>query len=141
MLVAAVAAVTEEQRAYLRSNPARWWFSDDDLNNYRYLTCVTDDHEAIFRIAARVDIAALVEAQWCLARAADIIVAAEEASFLAELNNKRSGFTFTPEAGLRIKSIPTPFHGAALNEIFRVAKDRGATVIDDAVLDIVQAQM
>jgi hypothetical protein len=68
-------------------------------------------------------------------------VAAGQASFLAELNNKRPGFTFTPEAGVRIKSIPTPFHGAALNEIFRVAKEQGATVIDDGVLDIVQAQM
>lgn len=82
---AAVADVTEEQRAYLRSNPARWWFADEDLTNYRYLTCVTDDHEAIFRIAARVDIGAMAEAQWCLARAADIIVEAKQSGLFDQV--------------------------------------------------------
>jgi taurine dioxygenase len=61
-----------------------------------------------------------------------------EAKFLAELNNRKEGVTFTPEASARIKSIPAPFHGAALNEIFRTAENQGVCVIDEKVLDIVR---
>ena len=96
----AVASVTEEQRAYLRANPARWWFDDEDLNNYRYLTCDTDDHEAIFRIAARVDIAAMVEAQWCLARASDIIREAYEDDLLDDVDDDRLPWRMETEGGV-----------------------------------------
>lgn len=97
---AAVAAVTDEQREYLRSNPARWWFADGDLTNYRYLTCSTDDHEAIFRIAARVDIAALAEAQWLLARAADRVVAACESGRLEPVAGARLPWRHESEDGV-----------------------------------------
>ena len=90
----AVGSVTEEQRAYLLSNPARWWFDDDDLTNYRYLTCNTDDHEEIFRIAAQVDRGALVEAELLLARAADRIIEAEQSGAFENPNEELLPFTY-----------------------------------------------
>ena len=63
-----------------------------------------------------------------------------DAAFLATLNRKKVGIRFTPEASVRIKSIPAMFRGAALSAIFDVAEQRDATVIDVDILDIVQAQ-
>jgi taurine dioxygenase len=60
-------------------------------------------------------------------------------AFLAILNRKKEGITFTPAASIRVKSIPVMFRGAALSAIFETADQKGVTVIDDAILDIVQA--
>ena len=100
----AVAHVSQEQREYLLSNPARWWFTDENLNNYRYLTCATDDHEKIFRIAARVDIAALVEAQQCLARAADVIASAHQDGVLSGIEDGNLPWRYDSEDGVLVIS-------------------------------------
>ena len=61
-------------------------------------------------------------------------------AFLATLNRKKDGYSFTPEASVRIKSIPSMFRGAAISAIFAVAEQQGVAVIDAAILDAVQAQ-
>jgi hypothetical protein len=61
-------------------------------------------------------------------------------AFLATLNRKKDGYSFTPEASVRIKSIPSMFRGAAISAIFAAAEQRGVVVIDEVVLDAVQAQ-
>ncbi len=61
-------------------------------------------------------------------------------AFLATLNRKKDGYSFTPEASVRIKSIPAMFRGAAISAIFAVAEQQGVNVIDEAILDAVQAQ-
>jgi taurine dioxygenase len=65
---------------------------------------------------------------------------ASDTDFLAELNQTREGFSFTPAASIRVKSIPEMFRGAALSAIFATASERGAAVIDEEILDIVQSQ-
>jgi len=60
--------------------------------------------------------------------------------FLAELNQKKDGITFTPRAAVRIKSIPVTFQGAALSAVFSTAEETGVTTIDDEILDVVQAK-
>ena len=62
-----------------------------------------------------------------------------DTDFLATLNDTKAGITFTPEASVRIKTIPGPFRGAALSAIFDAAEERNTVVIDDEILDIVQA--
>jgi taurine dioxygenase len=59
--------------------------------------------------------------------------------FLAELNAAYDGFSFTPAASMRIGTIPKMFRGAALSAIFETANERGAKIIDEEILDIVQA--
>jgi taurine dioxygenase len=61
-------------------------------------------------------------------------------AFLATLNRKKDGYSFTPEASVRIKSIPSMFRGAAISAIFAAAEQRGVAVIDEAILDAVQSQ-
>jgi taurine dioxygenase len=65
---------------------------------------------------------------------------AEDADFLAELNQTKAGFSFTPAASIRVKTIPEMFRGAALSAIFATASERGAVVIDEEILDMVQEQ-
>jgi len=61
-------------------------------------------------------------------------------AFLATLNRKKDGYSFTPAASVRVKSIPAMFRGAAISSIFAVAEQQGVHVIDEAILDAVQAQ-
>jgi taurine dioxygenase len=61
-----------------------------------------------------------------------------DAAFLAMLNRKRAGYTFTPEASVRVKSIPSMFREAALNAIFEAAAEQGARVINEKILTAVQ---
>ena len=59
--------------------------------------------------------------------------------FLAKLNREREGYSFTPAASIRIKSIPSMFRSAAITAIFAAAEKEGVTVVDEAILDIVQS--
>ena len=59
--------------------------------------------------------------------------------FLAKLNREREGYSFTPEASIRIKSIPSMFRSAAMTATFAAAEKEGVSVIDEAILDIVQS--
>jgi len=76
------------------------------------------------------------------AQAADADPIDEEfdAAFLTMLNRKKAGVTFTREASIRLKSIPAMFRGAAISAVLEAAEQRGASVVDDTVLDIVQAK-
>jgi taurine dioxygenase len=58
--------------------------------------------------------------------------------FLAKLNREREGYSFTPAASIRITSIPAMFRSAALTAIYAAADKEGVTVVDEAILDIVQ---
>lgn len=69
---AALSVVPESERVWMRSNPGRWFFADEDRANYRFLTCDTTDHLRIFRTAAEVDRRRLAEAQRHLAAAIDV---------------------------------------------------------------------
>jgi len=64
---------------------------------------------------------------------------AVDEAFLEMLNRKKEGVTFTPAASVRLKSIPAMFRGAALTAVFAEAEKQGASVIDEALLDAVQA--
>lgn len=67
----AIAVVPETELDWMRANPGRWFFDDDDRENYRFLTCDTTDHLRIFRSAAEVDRRKLAAAQRQLATAID----------------------------------------------------------------------
>lgn len=67
----ALSVVPDSERAWIRSNPGRWFFADEDRANYRFLTCDTTDHLRLFRTAAEVDRRRLAEAQRHLAVAID----------------------------------------------------------------------
>jgi taurine dioxygenase len=61
-----------------------------------------------------------------------------DTAFLNVLNSKKAGVSFTPEASTRLKSIPIMFRGAAISAVLDAAEKQGSTVVDDAILDIVQ---
>ena len=62
-----------------------------------------------------------------------------DVNFLAELNTKREGVEFSPEAAMRVKSIPAGFRDAALGAVFEAADEKGVSLVDEALLDAVQA--
>ena len=94
----ALAPLPDSERAWMLENPGRWFFADENLVNYRYLTCDTTDHVRIFRSAAEIDRRLLADAQRQLAQATDELAEAMEAGGFEGVDT--SGFTFTdPESG------------------------------------------
>lgn len=55
--------------------------------------------------------------------------------FLAKLNAKKDGFSFTPGAAAQLKRIPAMFRGAALRAIFKEAASRNQNEINVALLN------
>ena len=60
--------------------------------------------------------------------------------FLAKLNKKKAGMSFTPQAAMQVKRIPLMFRGAALSAIFTEADAQGVSVIDVDILECVKKQ-
>jgi len=83
----ALAPVPETERAWLRAHPARWFVTEEDLTNLRYLTCDTTDHLRIFASAAAVDLPALASVQIELAMIADELLRAAGAGALDDLDD------------------------------------------------------
>ncbi len=61
-----------------------------------------------------------------------------DSKFLAKLNKKKPGITFTPEAAMRVKQIPMMFRGAALSAIFSEVDKQGASIVGLEILEVVR---
>ena len=99
----AMSVVPESERAWMLANPGRWFFADENLVNYRYLTCDTTDHVRIFRTAAEIDRRELAAAQRELAQATDELLMAAQRGVFADVDT--DGFEYTDpksEAVLKI---------------------------------------
>ncbi|MCH2160393.1 MAG: HEAT repeat domain-containing protein [Phycisphaerales bacterium] len=118
----ALAVLPDSEREWMLANPGRWFFADENLGNYRYLTCDTTDHVRIFRTAAEIDRRALAAAQRELARATDELAAAARKGVFDDVDTR--GFEHVDpdtEAVLRIAG-----HGEdAHNEDVDVLLDLG----------------
>ncbi|MHC5113422.1 MAG: HEAT repeat domain-containing protein [Planctomycetota bacterium] len=83
----ALAPVPESEREWMRAHPARWFVTEEDLTNLRYLTCDTTDHLRIFASAAAVDLPALASVQVELAMIADELLRAAAEGALDDLDD------------------------------------------------------
>jgi len=82
LAAAALSAMPEGEADWWRANPGRWFFTDENRTDYRYLTCDTTDHLRMFRSVASVDQRVLARAAMLLARAIDgLRDAANDAAF------------------------------------------------------------
>ena len=95
MVIEALAPLTPDERQWLGEHPDAYFFGEESAKEMAFLTHDTTTHLKIFRLAAKVDLVKLAEADLLLATAVDHLRAGQESlsGFSGRLVYEQDGLT------------------------------------------------